>query len=133
MRTDVRSPPIAELVPPPCSDRAALEDKLQQQILASLKGIKNTTDAINSERSALVETEVAKHFEKIGVSAGLATLLRQPAALAPEALSLSNDLGSVLGQACTATPVLKAGCDNLQTFQKILHDKAAELVELQKQ
>jgi hypothetical protein len=116
-----------------CQYRAAVEDELQQKLLHTLTAIKYTTDAIDSERSALIYTEIRKHFQQIGVSAGLAVLTKNPVVLAPEALALSNDLGSALGEwnTCTATPDLKVECDNLHKFQRILNDAADELIKLQ--
>ena len=117
-----------------CQYREAIEDRLQQRILASLKGIKAASDAISSERSGLVYGAIRKHFAAISVSAGMAILSKNPMVMAPEALSLSNDLGSLLGEwkACTSTPDLKTSCDNLHNFQRILHETATQLIAVQK-
>lgn len=116
-----------------CQYRVAVEDELQQKIRTTLTAVKYQTDAINSDGSALIYTQVRKHFQQIGVSAGLALLTENPVMLAPEALALSNDLGSALGEwnTCTATPDLKVECDNLHNFQRILNDTADELIKLQ--
>ncbi|MDQ2925476.1 MAG: hypothetical protein M3R43_07975 [Acidobacteriota bacterium] len=118
-----------------CQYQAAIEDRLQQRILAALKGIKGTTDAIKAERSALLYTAVGKHLQEIGNVAGVLYLSRKPIVglvLAKEAMSLAFDLGSTLGEwgSCNATGDLRADCDNLHNFQRILDESATELMKI---
>ena len=119
-----------------CQNKAAVEDRLQLRIIAAAKGIKSTTDAIDSERSALLYTTLRQHLKAISVAAGVLYLTKQPivgAALATEALSLAHDLGAALGEwgACTATPDLKVDCDNLNNFHRILEESATELLKVE--
>jgi hypothetical protein len=119
-----------------CENKAAVEDRLQMRITAAVKGVKSTTDAIESERSALLYTTLGKHLKTIGIGAGALYLTKQPivgAMLATEALSLSHDLGAALGEwgACTATPDLKVDCDNLNNFHRILEESATELLKVE--
>jgi hypothetical protein len=118
-----------------CQYPVMVEEKLRQRMLAAFKGIKSSTDAIDSELSELIYRRIRVRFEEIGAAAFLAITIKQPAVLAAEAVRISIDLGGALGEwnNCSATPSLQAECDNLHDFQRILHETADELSKVQKQ
>lgn len=116
-----------------CQLQAAVEDQLQQKILAALKGIQSTADAIAADHSAVILGAVGDNIKSLGVSAGQAVIKRDPLLIAPAALSLAYDLGSAAAQwdPATANASLKAEYANLQTFQTILRDAGTQLYNLQ--
>jgi hypothetical protein len=118
-----------------CQYKEAIEDRLQQKIIQTLKGIKSITAAIDAEHDALLIPRVRAHFEQIAIAAGTAIVSGDLVALVPEAMSLSIDLSKALDEwtSCSAAPDLQVDCDNLRTFQKILKDTVDELIKVQKQ
>ena len=120
-----------------CEYKAAVEDQLQQRILRIVTSIERTKDAIRAERDELMWARAPAKLEgHLWTLAGLLAAARRskdpmPAAL--EALHISSDLGVILSDwgTCSATPDLVTECNNLHNFERMLHDTAKQLIQVE--
>lgn len=112
-----------------CENKTAVEDRLNVRIWHALQATRSTMEAIKADRNAAIWSKIRDHFTTTEVAIGSALLKRNPAVLAPEALSIAADLSKLLTDwgTCSATPSLEVECNNLRNFKRILHETAGEL------
>lgn len=111
-----------------CQLKVAVEEALQQRILAALKGVEATQVAIEADKSALAYSALSSTLKPVLIQIGAAYLKKDPTLLASAAMTISYDLGQALTtDTCDATPSLRAECANLRSFKAILYESADEL------
>ena len=116
-----------------CQHKVAVEDELLQRKLAILEGIKGAVEAINAERRTrylqLIDDQdplLAAMVVSIA-SKDVKSLLAETAGLL---LVLGKAERDVRG--CSASENLRANCENLKNFHKMLRENYDELVKVRR-
>jgi hypothetical protein len=111
-----------------CQHKVAVEDELIQRKLAILKGMKGAIDAINAERRTKYLL-VIEDLDPVLAAMAMSLAAKDVNSILAESVAISVALTKAESdiRGCSASENLRANCENLKNFHRMLRENYDEL------